>query len=288
MLNLSSKYNIYKNTVDELIKSGISKNEASIEAEMLIEYVFNIKKIDIITNPHVIVDNEKAEKLKILIKKRIEERIPVQYLTNKAYFMGYEFYVNENVLIPRPETEILVEEVLKKAENLDKESTIIDVGTGSGCIACMLAKNLDVKVTASDISQEALKIAKKNADELDVKEKIEFVHSDILNNIYQQADIIVSNPPYIPIKEKENLDFEVAGNEPHLALFAEDEKGISFYEKLILQSIEKLRPNGYLAFETGINQADFIKELLEKSNFKNIEIIKDYSGIERILISKKK
>ena len=279
--------NIYNNTISELIRGGISKNEAFIEAQILIEHVFGFKKTEILAYPEKILNDDMAEKLKLLIKERIDHKIPVQYLTNKGYFMGYEFYVDKRVLIPRPETELLVEEVIKIAKSTNELINIIDIGTGSGCIACMLAKILNIKVIASDTSQDALEIAQINAKRLKVEDKIVFKHSDIFDNIEENFDIIVSNPPYIPIKEKENLQTEVSGHEPHLALFADDENGISFYEKLIFQSAKRLNPHGYLAVETGINQSTPIKSILETYNFEGIKIIKDYNNIERIITARK-
>ena len=170
--------------------------------------------------------------------------------------MGQEFYANSDVLIPRSETEILVKETIELTENYkNKELKIIDIGTGSGCIACTLAMNLEnATITASDISKKALKIAQINAKRLKVDDRIIFQHSDILSGIDEKFDIIVSNPPYIPRSEKNNLQIEVSYHEPHLALFVEDEKGVSFYEKLIPQAKSHLNPGGFIAFEMGIEQ----------------------------------
>ncbi|OGH96920.1 MAG: protein-(glutamine-N5) methyltransferase, release factor-specific [Candidatus Melainabacteria bacterium GWF2_32_7] len=270
----------------ELQKSGVSDTEAYIEADILMEYVFGLKKKDVISRPNLILSGSKIKNFNLLVQKRVQEKIPIQYLTNIAYFMGYEFYVNENVLIPRPETEILVERVLDLIKKQNKELKIIDIGTGSGCIACMLAKLSDQKILATDISKQALGVAKINAKILEVTDKVEFIQSDILESIEEKFDIIVSNPPYIPIQDRESLQFEVSEHEPHLALFVDDEKGISFYQKLIEQAKSRLNFNGYLAVEIGISQSTYIKELLESAGYADINIIKDYSNIDRVIIAR--
>jgi len=279
---------IRQNAVTDLTKSGITKNEASIEADILVEHVFKITKKDLLINPDKTVQEILLNKFNGLVQERINKRIPVQYLVNKAIFMGEEFYVDKNVLIPRPETEILVEESVKLIKNsIKNDLSIIDIGTGSGCVACMLAKKTGCKIIASDISEKALNVAKFNADKLDVADKVEFMQSDILAGINKNFDFIVSNPPYIPLKDRETLQFEISGHEPHLALFADDEKGISFYEKLIEQTEHKLNKNGYFLVEIGIFQAPYITELLNKAGFVGIKIIKDFNSIDRVVIAKK-
>lgn len=278
---------IKNNAVSKLKEGGIFSSEAIAETDILLNFVFGVAKKDIILNPEKVLEAEKLETFNSLINRRIKEKIPVQYLTNEAFFMGEEFYVDENVLIPRPETEILVEEVLKLVSK--NNAKIIDIGTGSGCIACMIAKNLEAaSIFASDISEKALKIAELNAKKLGVKDKITFIHSDIFENIddNENFDVIVSNPPYISILEKQNLQSEVVLHEPHLALFTEDSKGISFYEKLAFQAKDRLNKNGYLAVEIGIYQADDVVKIFENAHFKEIQIIKDFNNIERVVIGK--
>lgn len=265
-------------TRQKLIDSGIEPEEAKVELDILIEHCFGLSKIDIILNRESSFD---VSKLDSLIEKRINERIPVQYLINSAFFMGEEFYVDENVLIPRAETEILVEEVVKKSVGHHK---IIDIGTGSGCIAIMLAKILEnVSIFAVDISRKAIEIAKKNSKKLNVKEKIAFIQSDIMENIDEKFDIIVSNPPYIPLKDKPTLQPEVQKHEPEIALFIDDEHGISFYEKLAGQASRKLNPGGYLIVEIGYFQGDLVKKTFEKNRFSSVQILKDLSGLDRIV-----
>ena len=284
---------IFKNTVKCLTEKNIHPNEAQLEVSLLIENVFNYTKKDLILNPDLKAPENKLKKFNSLVKKRIEKKIPVQYLINKAYFMGEELYVDENTLIPRPETEILVEEVLKKIA--DRKNTclkIIDIGTGSGCIAIMLAKFLNkpeinnIKITASDISKKTLEIAEFNAKKLGIQHKIKFIYSNIFENIdkNEKFDVIVSNPPYISIKEKENLQIEVKKHEPFNALFTEDESGTSFYEKLAEQAVLRLNSNGFLAVEIGFSQAEPVKQIFEKNGFKHIKFINDLNNIKRVVI----
>lgn len=283
-MNEKTLKNIREKAVSELVRNNISRQESNIEADMLIKHVFNLKKKDIISQPDFELSCKKIKKFNNLVQLRIKERIPVQYLINKAYFMGHEFYVDENVLIPRPETELLVEEVLKLTG--DKKLKIIDIGTGSGCIACMLAKYaFNAQITASDISEKALEVAKINAKNIGVENKVNFIKSDIFANINNLYDIIVSNPPYISIKERENLQIEVLKHEPHLALFVEDEQGVSFYKKLIEESKLRLCQNGYFAVEIGALQANYIIRLFNEAGFKDIKVIKDYNNVERIIIA---
>ncbi len=275
---------IFNKTVDKFIQNGILLNEARCEVYLLIEEVFGQTKKDLFINPSKSFSEDEIEKFNRLVSMRINEKIPVQYLINKAYFMSQAFYVDENVLIPRPETELLVEEVLK----LPGEKTkIIDIGTGSGCIAIMLAKKLpEADVFASDISENALKIAKINVEKLGVNNRIKFINSNIFEKIdpSEKFDIIVSNPPYISIQEKENLQIEVSGHEPEVALFVEDKTGVSFYEKLAAQSFERLNTGGIIAVEIGIYQSESVQKIFEKNGFANIKVIKDLLGIDRVII----
>jgi len=279
---------IYQSNIIKLKNAGITQSEAAVETEILLNFVFGVTKKDLILNPEKELSEEELETFNALIERRIKEKIPVQYLTNKAFFMGEEFYVDENVLIPRRETEILVEEVLKFCE---KQSglKILDIGTGSGCIACLLAKNLsDSKIFASDISKNALKVAEFNAEKLGIKNKITFINSDLFENIdiKEKFDVIVSNPPYISVLEKENLQPEVTLHEPHQALFVNDDKGISFYEKIASHAKNRLNKNGYLVVEIGIYQSEEVVKIFKNADFKEIKIIKDYNQIDRVIIAK--
>lgn len=260
-------YNFFKK---KLIDNGIEEIQAQAELNLLLESI-NFSKKDLLIGK--ILNKEQTEKLKSLISIRVEKKIPVQHLIGYSYFMGEKFTVNENVLIPRPETELLVEKVLNLQGN-----KVLDIGTGSGCIAIMLAKLSGKQISSCDISPKALKIARLNAQNLNTK--VDFIDSDLFSNIEGKFDIIVSNPPYIP--HNEILAEEVL-KEPSLALFA-DNNGLAIYEKIIEQTPNYLNKGGYLAFEIGINQAKEISKLLKQNGYSNIEITRDYSGIERNII----
>jgi len=251
--------------------------QAEAELNLILESV-NFSKKDFLLDKTL--SDEKTHKINELINIRTEKRIPIQYLLGYGYFMGEKFYVDPSVLIPRPETELLVQKV---AELNGK--TILDIGTGSGCIAIMLKKLSDKTVTAIDISEKALETAQKNAKNLSAD--VNFIHSDLFSNIEQKFDIIVSNPPYIPKSTMPEMQQEIKEHEPHLALFTKDAEGVEFYKKIIEQSQKHLKENGYLAFEIGIGQHKIISQILEQNDFKDIKIIKDFAQIERIVIAKK-
>lgn len=267
-----------------LIDSGIEQNEAKIEAKMFVKHYLGLSEKDLIINDEF----EEREDLLNAVNLRATTRKPIQHILGVAHFMGEDFIVNENVLIPRDETEILVRKAVYII-NKNNFKDILDIGTGSGCIACMIAKgvngvNGDVKVLGIDISNDALQVAIENASNLGLLNKAIFRKSDVFSKIRKEEkfDLIVSNPPYIPLNEKNDLQKEV-GFEPDLALFAKDDDGIEFYDRIIKESPEYLNYNGYLMFELGIGQADKVKSLMEKRGFKNIEIEKDLAGIKRVI-----
>lgn len=267
-----------------LTDSGIEPNEANIEVRMLIERFADFGVKDIILGKKL--DSSKLEIVKEKAELRAKTRMPIQHITGFADFMGEKYIVNKNVLIPRDETEILA----KKAIDLINENNLkmaLDVGTGSGCIACAIAQNTDCQIIGLDISTEALNIALDNASRLNLFNKAIFRKSDIFSNVKpgENFDIIVSNPPYIPPKEKENIQKEVTFD-PELALFTKDEKGLEFYEKIIDGAPKILNKNGYLLFELGIGQSKDVENKMQKAGFTDIEIIKDFAGIDRVISGK--
>jgi release factor glutamine methyltransferase len=261
------------------------EGEAESFFYLILEEKRQLKRIDLALDPELVfLDKEMVSWNSILEQLKLE--IPIQYLLGKTSFFGLDFEVNENVLIPRPETEELVEWIIKvnlKFEGF-KDLKILDIGTGSGCIAISLAKNMpNAKVYAIDISERALATAKKNAaiNKVDVT----FSTQNILEtaDLKQQFDIIVSNPPYVRNLEKQEIKKNVLDNEPHLALFVEDDDALIFYKKIAVLAQKNLLENGLLFFE--INQylgKDMIK-LLEQMNFKNIELRKDIYGNDRMI-----
>lgn len=206
------------------------------------------------------------------------EDIPVQYILGYTYFYGLKFKVNKDVLIPRFDTEILVEEVLK---NNFINKKIVDVGTGTGCIAIALKKNNPtLEVDAIDISSEALEIALENAKLNNVS--IKFIKNDLLKNLECEYDVIISNPPYI--SKSDFVEDIVYKNEPHLALFGEDD-GMYFYDKILFQSLTNLKKNGMIFFEIGYNQKEKISKIIKKYYpYANIKVIKDYNNNDRVVI----
>ena len=272
-------------TLQEILKiltdSGIEQNEANCELKILLEHFANYTQKDIILGNKL--TQEQLEKVKEKAQYRAKTRQPIQYITGNAYFMGENFIVNPNVLIPRDETEILVR---KSVDIINKNNlkTALDVGTGSGCIACMAAKLTDCQIIGLDISCDALNTALDNASKLNLYNKAIFRKSDIFSNVKpdEKFDIIISNPPYISPCLKATIQKEVKF-EPEIALFTKDDKGLEFYEKIISQAKNVLNDIGFVAFEIGQGQSEDIKNILEEYNFFNIEVTKDLAGIERVI-----
>lgn len=256
-------------------------NEAQSEVEFILREHFNYPLKSQITNPEKIL--EFKNELTKIIETRLQTKKPLQYIINKAAFFNDLYYVDENVLIPRPETELLVKETAIYARDF-KDPKILDIGTGSGCIAITLAKLLNSNnISASDISKKALEVAKLNASRLCPDKKINFICSDLFKNINDKFDIIVSNPPYIDPAMREDMQPEVTEYEPNSALFA-PEKGMYFYEQIIGHANNFLNEKGILAFEAGIKQASKIQKLLENKGFNKVIIIPDFSSIDRIVL----
>ncbi len=225
------------------------------------------------------IDDNQLELIMEDVQKRLNH-IPVAYIFGKTNFYGYDLVVNENVLIPRLDTEILIEETIKLIKT-KKPTTILDIGTGSGAISIVLNKETGVKTIAVDVSEKALDVAKQNAKLNNAD--IQFIQSDIFENIADlKVDFIISNPPYIETEVVKGLEKEVVQNEPILALDGGID-GLNFYKRIINEAKSHLNPNGMLIFEIGYNQADAVTSLLEK-DFKDIKVIKDYGGNNRVVI----
>ncbi len=256
------------------------KSEAISEIDFVLKEHFGVDKTKLMINPELI-NNYKSE-LDEIIEERLRTRKPLQYIINKAVFWDDIYYVDENVLIPRPETEILVQEVSKY---LNSNSSILEIGTGSGCIAISLAKLLcNDNIVSCDISSEALEVAMRNANIICPERKVNFIKSDLFENIEGKFDAIVSNPPYIDETLKVDMQPEVLDFEPHNALFAENE-GMFIYEKIIEQAPRYLNKGGLIAFECGINQAQKIKKIFKDNAFLKVIIITDLSSIDRIVLA---
>ena len=261
---------------EKLAKAGI---ESAAEAEWLIAESLNKKRNDI--KLQTTVTKEEYKKINWATAKR-EKHIPLTKIFNRACFYGLDFYVDKNVLSPRPETEIMVEEVIHEIQNSTDKLKVLDLCTGSGCIAITIAKNTDAKVYAVDISEAALSVAKKNATTHNAN--VKFINSDLFNNLKKEKfDIIISNPPYIRSKDILALEDEVKKNDPLISLDG-GEDGLYFYREIAKSAPKYLNKNGKIFLEIGINEAKSVKKLLQ-NNFENIKIKKDYSGIDRVVIA---
>jgi release factor glutamine methyltransferase len=275
----------YKNQFIEVLSSIYDEGEAESFFYLILEKKHQLKRIDLALNIDLFFSKEEIAVWNEILEK-LKQEIPIQYILGTTSFYGLEFEVNENVLIPRPETEELVEWVIFNNQAIQKSYNlkILDIGTGSGCIAISLAKNLpNANVFAIDVSEKALATAKKNAEINKVK--VTFLQKNILetNDLEQQFDIIVSNPPYVRHLEKDEIKKNVLDNEPHLALFVEDHDALLFYRKIAELTQKRTSKKAQLYFE--INQylgAEMI-DLLEKRNFKNIQLKKDIYGNERMI-----
>ena len=264
-----------------LTDSGIEPNEAKVEVRLLIEHFAGYSLVDILMGKKLTEDKLKIVEEKAKLRAKTHE--PIQYIIGLADFMGEKFLVNKDVLIPRDETELLV----RKAIEIIKENNfkmVLDMCTGSGCIACMIAKLTNSQAMGVDISTEAIHTAFKNMEKFGLYNRAIFRKSDIYSKIREDEkfDLIVSNPPYIPPKEKETIQEEVS-YEPDLALYTTDEKGLVFYEKIIKDAPKFLNKGGYLMFELGIGQSTSVAQLMKKAGFENIKVLKDLANIDRVI-----
>ena len=276
--------NVIKSGEDILRNNNI--NNSAYDSFALISDILNIDRSYYFLHG----DDEILEEVYNEYMKRIVRRanhIPLQHIIGYTEFWKYRFFVNEYVLVPRQDTETLVEETLKK---IDSSSTVLDMCTGSGCILISLALETDfLKGIGVDISKEALAIAGRNKESLGAK-NVEFLESDLfekLHGIYNQKfDVIVSNPPYIKTSVIEELDEEVRTYDPIMALDGHDD-GLYFYDKITTQSADFLKAGGWLLYEIGYDQAEDVKKILIQCGFGNIEIVKDLTGFDRVVIGQK-
>lgn len=262
---------------------------ARLNAELLLSHILQKKRIELYLSFDRPLQNNETEKFREFLKRRGSFE-PLQYITGNVEFFGVELEVNRSVLIPRPETELLVEEIIKAVNKLEAIK-ILDIGCGSGNISIALAKNLaNAKIISLDLSDDAIQTAKKNARLNNIENQITFIKTDILNEREMREsnfDLIVSNPPYVSAEDYKNLDPELRLYEPKLAL-TDNEDGLSFYRKIICLAKSLLNFGGKLFFEIGAGQAFQVKNIFIKNNFKNITIKQDYSGLDRIIFGENK
>ena len=282
-------------SVVELLKTTIAFftekkiDEPRLSAELLLGRVLGLQRLQLYLDHERPVTPKELEAFRAACRERLQGR-PVQYIAGEAFFYGYRFYVDERVLIPRPETELVLEHAMERlaASGLPSAQTpsILDIGTGSGCIAITLALRLPgARVTAADVSPDALDVARRNAEEHGVADRIRFVEADALDASFAEKaggpfDLVISNPPYIPETEWATLQEEVKQYEPRLALVAP--KGFEYYESIVGAAPALLRKGGVLCFELHADGAAVVRNLVG-TGFSGIEVMQDYNRLDRAL-----
>jgi len=270
---------------EDLLAMGPHPERARLDAELIVLHLLGQSRAWMVAHLYepypAAIEHELSQAL-----TRRQEGEPIQYITGEAEFFGLTFKVSPGVLIPRPETEHLVEEVLRLAAGIEG-LRIADIGTGSGAIAVALAHSLPAaKVWATDISPEALKIARRNAARNGVEERITFAEGDLFASLDgQRFNIIASNPPYVPLTDLASLSTEVRDFEPHAALFGGDD-GLDIYRRLIPEAKALVSPGGWLVMEIGYGQQQAVEAQLEANGYSEIHFIPDYQGIPRVAVGK--
>lgn len=278
MMTLEEAYRLGNDVLNE---AGVP--DAGTDAWILLEHVTGVSRTRYYVNPRQVLSKEEEERYLSYIEKR-KKRIPVQHLTGVQEFMGLEFIVNEHVLIPRQDTEVLVETV---REDLEPGMRVLDMCTGSGCILISLMKRMQtvsgedgIAGVGADLSREALQVAEENAS----KQKVGavFVESDLFDKVEGTYDIIVSNPPYIRTSVIKELQEEVKLHDPYAALDGKED-GLFFYREIIKKSKEYLKKGGRLYFEIGYDQGEDVKKLMEEAGFSEVTVKKDLAGLDRVV-----
>ena len=283
-------------TLEALLKEGTGLlreagiEDAALDAWLLLEFITGKSRAWFFAHGEEKAGEELCRQYHRLIMTRAE-RIPLQHLTHQAFFMGHEFYVDENVLIPRQDTEILAEEALKVLKT-KKNPRILDMCTGSGCILLsILAEREDVSGVGADISPKALEVAKRNADSLKVEKRAEFVESDIFcasffrqkdGKVPEKYDMLISNPPYIATGELDCLMEEVRLHDPVTALDGRED-GLYFYRRITQQAGDYLKPGGMLAYEIGCSQGKEVSAIMESAGFDEVKVLQDLAGLDRVV-----
>ena len=284
---------LYKVGTVKLAEEGIE--EFSLDAWYLLEYVTGVSKAMYFAEPERAVSEENADRYIDCIRQRAAH-IPLQHITGRAYFMGYEFCVDERVLVPRQDTEVLVETALTHLKD-SRSPKILDMCTGSGCILLsLLMERQDASGTGVDVSEGALTVAKQNRMHLQLENRAEFVQSDLFSGDYFEKnsgntaveyDMLISNPPYIPSGDIPGLMEEVRSHDPVLALDGKED-GLFFYREITAQAGKYLRAGGWLMYEIGCDQGESVPEIMKANDFVNVEVIQDLSGLDRVVIGQKK
>ena len=286
-------------SLETLLKEGTKVleqheiQEARLDAWLLLEYVTGVSRAFYFAHSDDVVEEKKATAYRKAIAKRAEH-VPLQHITHQACFMGFEFYVNENVLVPRQDTETLVEKALEILKGR-KSPRILDMCTGSGCILLsLLALTGDAFGVGADVSSLALQVAKKNADSLGVADRADFVESDLfLAPFFQEKtgkdmplyDILISNPPYIRSADIEELMEEVRDHDPRLALDGHED-GLYFYRKIVSEGKLFLKKDGWMLFEIGYDQGGDVSKLMKDNGFTDVQVARDLTGLDRVVLGK--
>lgn len=275
-----------------LMNAGIE--EARLDAWLLLEYTADISRAWYYAHPESEVNEEIASEYFSLCQKRAEH-IPLQHLTHQACFMGYDFYVDERVLVPRQDTEVLAEEALHQLRSI-RNPRILDMCTGSGCLLLSLLMELpDATGTGVDISEAALAVAERNRKNLELEKRAVLVQSDTFSgdyfqknsgNISLEYDMLISNPPYIPTEEIGKLMEEVRFHDPVLALDGRED-GLYFYRRITEQAGKYLKPGGWLMYEIGCEQGADVSAIMQEEGFTEVAVKKDLAGLDRVVIGKK-
>ena len=287
-------------TYKEVLEDGIQLletaaiEEARLDAWLLLEYTADITRAWYYAHMDDGLDAKTEERYRTLCTKRAQH-IPLQHITRRAYFMGYEFCVDERVLVPRQDTEVLVEEAISRMRNLEKPQ-ILDMCTGSGCILLsLLLERQDARGAGVDVSPEALEVAKENASLLKVENRADFLESDLFSAPYfcekggkegGKYDILISNPPYIATEEIETLMEEVRLHDPRKALDGMED-GLYFYRKITKEAGKYLKPGGWLLYEIGCTQGEAVSEMLRNAGFEKVQVVKDLPGLDRVVMGQK-
>lgn len=267
---------LYQIGKEQLQKAGIT--DAELDARLLLEFICHTDRNALYAHGDQEIEDEKMHDFLQLIEKRAAH-IPLLHLTGEQNFMGLDFLVNEHVLIPRQDTEILVEEIMR---DLHDGIRILDMCTGSGCILLsLLHYSNDCSGVGVDVSEDALAVARQNADRLAEKQAV-FIQSDLFEKVEGSFDLIVSNPPYIRSQEIAGLMPEVREHEPHLALDGKDD-GLHFYREIIKGAMPHLKRGGQLFFEIGYDQGEAVQALLAANGYTEIAVVKDYAGLDRVV-----
>lgn len=257
----------------------------SLDVEVLLMNITGFSKTQLYTNTEYLLSLEEFKKFQNFFDRRLKKE-PIAYIIGMCEFMGLDFLLNNHTLIPRSDTEILVEKAIQIINEKNFQSGL-DIGTGSGAIAISILKYCpNIQMTATDINKNAIFKAKENAEKNKVLNRISFIESDLFQNVTSKFDIIISNPPYIKTNIINQLDDNVKNYEPKIALDG-GEDGIIFYKKITSKANQYLKDNGFIMYEIGFDQAEDVTQILIENNFTNIEVLKDLAGLDRVIIGEK-